>query len=95
MTTNRSLAAPLPADVIQAVLDRYDCGLALQAHEAGRGYGPLQLWQPVEAQILAGRLANQLGAPRLARWLHRCAYRAAPSMAEADTRTTAKCRALW
>jgi tetratricopeptide (TPR) repeat protein len=72
----------MPAALVQVVLDRYELGLALQGYALGHEHGPLSVWQPVEAQVLAGRLAYQLGAPRLARWLHRCAYRSAPDRAE-------------
>src|SRR5262245_29506581 len=83
MTTAAPRVSPLPAELTAQILELYEQGLSLQAYQLGRAVAPLALWQPVEAQVLAGRLANQLGAPRLGRWLFRCAYRSAPQDPEA------------
>src|SRR5688572_12872360 len=75
---------PLSPELIVQIQDVYDRGLAVQAHKLGMVHGPLASWQPAEAQVLAGRIAAQLGALRLSKWLHRCAYRAAPHLPEAQ-----------
>src|SRR5262245_37885576 len=83
MTTGLLAAEPLEAEQLRAIQDLYDDGLALRAHELGRQHAPLERWAPAEGQVLAGRLAMQLGGPRLCTWLHRRAYRSAPGSPEA------------
>ncbi len=60
----------------------YEQGLYLQALEAGKALGPIHQWQGVEARLLGGRLATNLGAMRLGRVLHRLAWREAPEDSE-------------
>src|SRR5262245_20585739 len=83
MTSGLLAAEPLRAEQLRAIQDLYDDGLALQAYELGKEHAPLEMWLPAEGQVLAGRLAMQLGGPRLCTWLHRRAYRTAPGSAEA------------
>jgi tetratricopeptide (TPR) repeat protein len=83
MTTGLLAAEPLKAEQLRAIQELYDDGLALQAYELGKKHAPLEMWLPAEGQVLAGRLAMQLGGPRLGTWLHRRAFRAAPGSAEA------------
>ena len=57
----------------------YSQGLYLQAYEAGQAaMGPLRDWPAPQARVLAGRLANNLGARRLGRWLFLRAFREYP-----------------
>ncbi|CAN5554758.1 hypothetical protein BH09VER1_BH09VER1_38070 [soil metagenome] len=56
----------------------YEAGLYLQAWQTSRTHGDLTEWSGREAQILAGRLAGNIGAPRLASALHAFAYRKNP-----------------
>lgn len=56
----------------------YEAGLYLQAWQASRIHGDLSSWSGREPQILAGRLAGNIGAPRLASALHARAYRHSP-----------------
>ncbi len=68
---------------VSRVRDLYDRGLYLQAYQAGSAWGALADWPMVDGRILAGRLASHLGAARLANWLMRCTWKAAPDHAEA------------
>jgi tetratricopeptide (TPR) repeat protein len=47
----------------------------VQALGAADRFGPLKDWENTPARLLGGRLAIQLGAARLGRWLHLRAYR--------------------
>src|SRR5262249_9120827 len=70
---------PRPAAVhLQEILDLYTRGLCLQAYQRSQTLGPLAEWTGTAARILAGRLAMNLGAPRLARWHHWRAWREDP-----------------
>jgi tetratricopeptide (TPR) repeat protein len=68
-----------PITIAQEELDRvlalYDDGRYLSAYERARQSGPLEAWAGTAAQVLAGRLAPHLGAPRLAIILHTRAWR--------------------
>jgi tetratricopeptide (TPR) repeat protein len=72
-------AAPL-----DAACELYERGLILQAYRASESLGPLRTWRGAGAQVLGGRLASHLGAPRLANWLMRNAWRSDPHHAEAQ-----------
>lgn len=65
------------------VLDLYSQGLYLQAYRFGASLAPLKEWEGTSARLLAGRLARQLGAPRLSRWHLLKAYRGQPTHPEA------------
>src|SRR5204862_180618 len=60
---------------IEAVAESSVQGLYLQAYTRASKLAPLQTWRGTEARILAGRLAGNLGAPRLGRVLHFRAFR--------------------
>lgn len=62
-------------DDLRRVRDLYDQGLYLQAWTAASALGPLREWTGTAARVLAGRLAGNLGAPRLGRVLHFRAWR--------------------
>lgn len=65
--------------LLAEVQDLYDRGLYVQAHErATAGHRPLRDWRGTRARVLAGRLAVNLGAPRLARAHHLLAFRGSP-----------------
>jgi cellulose synthase operon protein C len=83
MTIAAPQIKPLTSEQLIAIQDLYDRGLAVQAYELGTRHAPLALWQSAEGQVLAGRLAMLLGAPRLGLWMHRRAYREAPQNADA------------
>ncbi len=51
----------------------------IQAYEASREAGSLRAWKSVEASIMAGRLARNIGAPRLGQALIRRAYLSDPA----------------
>jgi len=63
-------------ETLRQVEDLYEQGRYLSAFDAGRALGPLSTWPGTEGRILAGRLAANLGAPRLAQALCRLAWRA-------------------
>lgn len=61
----------VPAESVAAVQALYDRGLYLEAHRRAEAAAPLARWSGTRARLLAGRLAGNLGAPRLAcrHWL--------------------------
>src|SRR5262245_40188313 len=65
------------------ILDLYTRGLYVQAYQLGASFAPLADWTGTSARLLAGRLARQLGAPRLSRWQMIKAYRGQPTHPEA------------
>ena len=62
----------------------YERGMCLAAWEVGQGEGPLESWKGTGPRVLAGRMAQRLGAPRLGALLHLLAYRAEPTHPEAQ-----------
>ncbi len=71
----------------------YDRGLFLQAHALGiREFGPLSEWRGSRGGVLAGRLANQLGASALSDRLHLRVHRRAPASLGA---CSVRARCLW
>ena len=66
------------AETLRRVQALYDRGLYLQAFAASQPAGPLCDWVGPEAQVLAGRLAGNIGGMRLATLLHLRAGRAYP-----------------
>ncbi|MBD2179307.1 C39 family peptidase [Pseudanabaena sp. FACHB-1998] len=50
---------------LEKVSNLYERGLFLQAYKIAKNYAPLNQWQGIRAKIFAGRLAWQLGSPRL------------------------------
>jgi tetratricopeptide (TPR) repeat protein len=62
-------------DLLQQIQDLYDSGRYLSAFRAGEELGPLADWPSTRGQVLAGRLAANLGGERLARVLHFRAWR--------------------
>ena len=65
------------------IRELYARGLYLQAMKRAEAFGPFKDWSNTPARLLGGRLVIQLGAPRLGRWLHLCAYRDTPTHHEA------------
>ncbi|MBX9788619.1 MAG: C39 family peptidase [Pirellulales bacterium] len=63
---------------LEAIQDLYDRGQFSRAFELSEKLGPLRQWRGTTARVLAGRLANALGGPRLASALHDRARREAP-----------------
>src|SRR4051812_31144799 len=64
-------AVHVAPEQLRAVLELYEQGQMLRAYELARSYGALTAWRGPGARALAGRLAENLGAPRVARVLHR------------------------
>lgn len=65
-------------DAVEAVRQTYLRGRYLDAWEMARGIGPLATWRGPAGRVMAGRLANNLGAPRLGSTLHLRAAREHP-----------------
>ncbi|MCA9174664.1 MAG: tetratricopeptide repeat protein [Planctomycetales bacterium] len=80
--TSASLVGPA-AEQLAEISSLYGQGLYLQAFELSRPHGPLHTWTQVDAQVLGGRLAHNLGSGRVCRILHRRAFRQAPQHPEA------------
>jgi tetratricopeptide (TPR) repeat protein len=77
MTTN--LQEIRTGKTLTTLRELYDDGKYLAAYQQGVAeLGALEEWQGTEAQILAGRMAANLGAPWLSQRLHIRAYRHAP-----------------
>lgn len=68
----------IPEAVLQRVRSLYEAGRYVDAYQVTREAGPLQAWRGSQAQTLAYRLANNLGAPRLASLLILRALRETP-----------------
>lgn len=71
-----------PADLAR-VRELYHSGHYLRAYTAATAAAPLRDWTGTAARLIAGRLAIQLGAPKLGRRLHLAAFRGAPAYPEA------------
>ena len=72
------------AELLATVESLYERGLCRQAFEAATAAGPLERWRGEQACILAGRMAFNLGAPRLALRQHVRAYYSAPGKVRAQ-----------
>lgn len=69
-----------PNLVLSQVLQLYESGRYLDSLNTGvAALGDVRGWPGADGQVLAGRLANNLGAPRLGRALHWRAYRQWPN----------------
>lgn len=73
----------VPDEVLAPVLSLHHKGLMLQAYRLAEQHAPLRNWSSSKARILAGRLAFNLGAPRMAQIFHYLALRADPDEPEA------------
>jgi tetratricopeptide (TPR) repeat protein len=71
-----------PAD-LSRVRELYTRGHYRQAYEAAGALGPLRSWAGTAARLIGGRLAIQLGAPKLGRRMHLAAFRSTPAYPEA------------
>jgi tetratricopeptide (TPR) repeat protein len=67
-----------PEMVLAEVQRLYESGLYLDSFAAGQALGDIRHWPGITGQILAGRLAYNLGAPRLGRAIHWLAQRRWP-----------------
>lgn len=71
-----------PADLTR-IRDLYAQGRYRQAYDVAVAYGPMRAWTGTAARLIGGRLAIQLGAPRLGRRMHLVAFRSTPAYPEA------------
>ena len=83
-TTTRTAPVEVSSSDLARVLELYEDGRYLRAYELALGFGPLAAWTGTAARIVAGRMAMNLGAPRLAVAFHLLAWREDPSDAEAN-----------
>jgi tetratricopeptide (TPR) repeat protein len=65
MTRCRIPLAQPTREQLDEIEHLYEAGLYLQAHRAAEKIAPLSSWTSAEARILAGRLAMNLGHPKL------------------------------
>jgi tetratricopeptide (TPR) repeat protein len=73
----------LPAADLARIKDLYLRGRYRAAYEVGAAHGPPRAWSGPAGRLIAGRLAMQLGAPKLGRRLHAVAFRESPAYPEA------------
>src|SRR5262245_35745958 len=71
-----------PSD-LTCVRELYLQGHYRQAYDAAIAIAPLRDWAGTPARLIGGRLAIQLGAPKLGRRMHLRAFRATPAHFEA------------
>ena len=84
----------LPLEVLQRAQSLYDDGLCRQAFDLVAAVAPFGRFRDVESAILAGRLAYNLGAPRLAFRQHTRALHLAPASIRAQAYYLEVCLAL-
>jgi tetratricopeptide (TPR) repeat protein len=68
-----------PESVVRSVSEAYERGQHLEALHRAESFSPLAQWAGVHAAGIASRLANSLGAPKLARRLALRAWRTDPA----------------
>ncbi len=68
-----------PSSLLQQIEQLYDQGRYSDALRLSQPLGPLGQWPGVAGRIMAGRMAGNLGAPRLGRALHWLAGRQYPN----------------
>jgi tetratricopeptide (TPR) repeat protein len=73
----------VPPHEIAEITRLYDLGLYVQACARATAAGPLHEWRGTAARLIAGRVANNVHAPRLGTWLHLRARRDDRTSAEA------------
>lgn len=76
--TRNWLPLVAPGSPLVRVLELYESGQYLDSLAAGESLGNIANWPGPEGRVMAGRLANNLGSPRLGRILHHLAYRRWP-----------------
>lgn len=71
---------PITESELLPIRALYESGKYLTAYEAATdAFGPLESWRGPEAMVLAGRMAANLGAPRLGQEIFLRAYRLYPN----------------
>lgn len=73
----------IPQSDLSRLRELYNQGSYFQAFTASEPFGPFRHWSGPAARLLGGRLAIQLGAPKLGRQLHLVAFRESPAFPEA------------
>ena len=68
--SNPPLVGPTKEQLAR-VRELYGEGQYLQAYQLVEPYGPIQNWTQIDAQVLGGRLAHNLGSGRVCRIRHR------------------------
>ena len=80
---SRESSVRIPSDELRHLQELYENGQYLQAFQRGEQHGPFREWTGTDSQILAARLAYQLGAPRLSLAMRLRTWRAAREHPEA------------
>lgn len=70
---------PLPPEPHAELHRLYEAGLYLDAATLASRHGPPARWAQPAARVMAGRLALNLGAPRLGHWFFATAFRLDPN----------------
>ncbi|MCZ2341111.1 MAG: tetratricopeptide repeat protein [Bacteroidales bacterium] len=73
----------IPQSDLIRIREQYNQGRYRQAYALSEPFGPIRHWSGPAARLLGGRLAIQLGAPKLGRQLHLVAFRESPAFPEA------------
>src|SRR5262249_49589155 len=73
----------IPSAELAPIRELYARGMSVHALRLTHRFGALSEWANTPARLLGGRLAIQLGAARLGRWLHLRAFRDTPAHPEA------------
>ena len=68
----------ISSEDLSTIRELYTKTLYLQAYQVAKKYPDLNSWSTSSARLLGGRLAIQIGAPKLGRYLHLKAYRETP-----------------
>jgi len=79
VSSSTQTGVTLTAEQVAALQDLYDRAMNLQAVRLADTIGPLRAWRGSAARVLAGRLAMNVGAPKLGRALHWLAWRESPN----------------
>ena len=83
VANTRNKGHDIPLDEIAELTRLYERGLYVQAAARTATLPPIKDWRGTAARLIAGRLANNVHAPRLSRWLHDRAWRDDRRSAEA------------
>jgi len=73
----------IPSADLAPIRELYGRGMYVQALRVAERFGPFHKWSNTSARLLGGRLAIQVGAARLGRWLHLRPSRDTPAHPEA------------
>ncbi|TAJ17750.1 MAG: tetratricopeptide repeat protein [Planctomycetota bacterium] len=82
-TRTAGQAVEVSPEEVAEITRLYDSGLYVQACARATALGQMREWRGTAARLIGGRLAANVGAPRLSDWLHLRAWRDDRGSAEA------------